>query len=166
MKKSIYLIILAFLLLISTEIHAYNYKVGDKVRYKNIVFYVIGVNNNDNTVTLLKAEPLTMEEVYKYGEVGTDNLHVNMYMNERVSEANYRKPIDQVGYGGMSYLSNETCYGYADENNFIDSGCDADYNKSDVKYVVDAWKKDKMNSEIVKEVRLAKLDEITSLGYE
>lgn len=157
------LFILFMLLLVNYRINAFEkLKVGDKVKYKNIEFYVI--SNTEEELKLLKAEPLTYDEVNTYGEVGTDNSHINKYMDPLVSEQNYRKAIDQLGYGGMSYISNENC-GYNSDRQFIGEGCTSDYSKSDVKYVVDAWVIDKINSEQLKEGRIPKVSEISNFGY-
>lgn len=164
MKKIIYLIIILLIIFICENVYAYDYKVGDKVRYRETIFYIINVDNNANTLTLLKAEPLTVEEVNTYGKVGTSKQHINMYMNPKVSSENYKKPINQSGYGGVSFLSSKTC-GFDSNNKFKSEGCTTNYDKSDVKYVVNAWAKDKMTSKKVKETRLATVSEISSLGY-
>ena len=108
------------------ETVTYNaYKIGDQVTYNNIDYYVIA--NSDeatSTVTLLKAEPLTVAEVNEYG-VG----HVNMHTAYSRETAN-----DHNGYGGMSYYSSEQCGDYRY------SECTNDYETSEIKYVVDAWK--------------------------
>ena len=105
------------------------YEVGDEVTYNNVNYYVIKHSGiNESTVILLKAEPLTVAEVNQYG-VG----HVNRYTYNSVGVV-----YDYNGYGGMAYYSSETC-GYV-EGNYVGSGCTTDYEKSDIKYVVDAWK--------------------------
>ena len=163
MKKILFVLIIAIIL--SVNVNAIEYKVGDKVKYREVIFYIINIDNDDNTLTLLKEEPLTVEEVSTYGKVGTDEQRVNNNMSRRVSDENYRKTINQSGYGGIAYLSNDIC-GYDDSGVFITDGCTNDYNKSDVKYVVDAWGLDKMNSKKVKEIRIPKVSEIAQLGYD
>ena len=69
------------------------YEVGDTIEYKGINFYVIEDSDATNdTVKLLKAEPLTYEEVQTYS-AGTG---ASTYNNN--------------GYGGMQYHSNSSEY--------------------------------------------------------
>ena len=148
------------------------YKIGDEVTYNGINFYVIeNSDENSDTVTLLKAEPLTVAEVNKYGGVGTENNHVNMYTAWDTSDSYYQKAYDNNGYGGMAYYSSSTCG--KNGSKWISDGCTTDYAKSEVKYVVDAWALDKLKANDLKEdktgysARLIIYDELTSnLGYE
>ena len=137
------------------------YKIGDIITYNGMNFYVIE-NSDDmsDSITMLKAEPLTVDEVNKYGKD-----HVNRYTDESVGTA-----YDQNGYGGMAYYSSETC-GYVN-GSYVSAGCTTDYTQSEVKYVVDAWGKDKFKSsdlnvdETGYSVRLITYDElINNLGY-
>ena len=65
------------------------YEVGDEVTYNNVVYYVIKDSvSNESSVTLLKAEPLSVAEVNQYG-VG----HVNIYAADDTSESYYRGAI-------------------------------------------------------------------------
>ena len=143
------------------------YKIGDEVTYNGINFYVIeNSDENSDSVTLLKEEPLTVAEVNKYGGVGTENNHVNKNTSESKGKAN-----DSNGYGGMAYYSSLTC-GYSGYNGkLIKDGCTRDYAKSEVKYVVDAWSLDKLKISDLKEdktgysTRLITYDElINNLG--
>ena len=132
------------------------YGIGDTVTYNNINYYVIKDSGaKESAVTLLKAEPLTVDEVNQFG-VG----HVNM--NVPSSETYYQTAYDKNGYGGMAYYTSETC-GYAN-NNWVETGCTTDYAQSEVKYVVDAWKTAK--APLALEARLIKYDEVAYLGYE
>ena len=71
------------------------YSVGDEVTYNNINYYVIKDSSaSEESVTLLKAEPLTTAEVNQYGAG-----HVNM--NVPSSESYYQTAYDSNGYGGM-----------------------------------------------------------------
>ena len=146
------------------------YKIGDEVTYNGINFYVIeNSDENSDSVTLLKREPLKVAEVNKYGGVGTENNHVNMYVE--TSASYYQKAYDDNGYGGMAYYSSSTC-GYTGSDDLIRDGCTTDYAKSEVKYVVDAWVLDKLKINDLKEdktgysARLLSHDDlITNLGY-
>ena len=140
-----------------------DYVIGDIVTYNNIKFYVITNSNTSiDYVTLLKAEPLSVDEVNTYGAG-----HVNMYVTNNTSASFYQTAYNVNGYGGMAYYTSETCgYGRI-------SGCTTDYAQSEVKYVVDAWAVDKFQTSDLKEdengysVRLITLDElIDDLGYE
>ena len=123
------------------------YQVGDTVTYNNINYYVIKDSSaSDDSVKLLKAEPLSVEEVNQFG-VG----HVNNYTNDSVGTA-----YNKNGYGGMAYYTSETC-GYVNSS-WLDSGCTTDYAASDIKQVVDAWKNAKAPA--ATEARLITKDEI------
>ena len=116
------------------------YSVGDEVTYNNINYYVIKDSGaKESTVTLLKAEPLSVAEVNQYGGVGTANNHVNMHVTNDTSASYYQKAYDYNGYGVMAFYSSETC-GYDSNNNRVNTGCNNNYAYSDIKYVVDAWK--------------------------
>ncbi len=105
------------------------YQVGDEVTYNNINYYVIkNSSSSEEIVTLLKAEPLAVDEVNQFGAG-----HVNRYTDSSVGTA-----YNSSGYGGMAYYSSETC-GYVN-GSYVDTGCTTDYAQSEVKYVVDAWK--------------------------
>ena len=137
------------------------YKIGDEITYNGINFYVIeNSDENSDSVTLLKREPLTVAEVNKYGGVGTENNHVNKNTFESKGTA-----YDNNGYGGMAYYSSSTCE-YKRSRSIFD-GCMTDYAKSEVKYVVDAWALDKLKISDLKEdktgysTRLITYDELT-----
>ena len=136
------------------------YTVGDQVTYNNVDYYVIKDSGaKESTVTLLKAEPLTVAEVNQYGAG-----HVNMYNCSESDSSCYHTAYDTNGYGGMAYYSSVYC-GYGTGSNNTYTGCTTDYAQSDVKYVVDAWKT--ANSPAATEARLITKDElITDLGYE
>ena len=150
----------------ATAYQAYN--IGDIVTYNGMEFYVIEASDEaSDRVTMLKAEPLTVDEVNTYGGVGTENNHVNMYVTSTPPSSYYQKAYDNSGYGGMAYYSSETC-GYNGS-----AGCTTDYNESEVKYVVDAWTNDKLNAADLTEdslgykTRLLTFEDLTNnLGYE
>ena len=142
------------------------YSIGDEVTYNGMNFYVIADSNeNSDSVIMLKAEPLTAEEVNTYGAG-----HVNMYVTSDTSSSYYQKSYDYNGYGGMAYYSSTTC-GY-NGSSWDYSDCTTDYVQSEVKYVVDAWAKDKFKAsdlsvdETGYSARLITKDELmNNLGY-
>ena len=139
------------------------YSVGDEVSYNGVDYYVIANSGaNESTVTLLKAEPLTVAEVNTYGGVGTVNNHVNMYAyNSDSDHSYYQTAADVNGYGGIQYYSSSTC-GYVGKK-WVYDGCTTSYALSEIKYVVDAWKTAKAPA--ATEARLITFDELTSFGY-
>ena len=69
------------------------YQVGDQVTYNNINYYVIKDSSaSEESVTLLKAEPLSYEEVQTY----SNGTGAQTYNNN--------------GYGGMQYHSSSSIY--------------------------------------------------------
>ena len=161
LKKIVSLLTLVTFILCIGKIKSYTkYNVGDIVPYNGMNFYVIeNSSSNDDTVTLLKAEPLTVDEVNLYGGVGTENNHVNMYATTDISSPYYKKAYNNNGYGGMAYYSSTTC-GYSGS-----SDCRSDYASSEIKYVIDAWKTAKVP--LATEARLLTYDELlNNLGYE
>ena len=163
MRKILYILLLIVFVLCIDKINAYTeYKIGDVVPYNGMDFYVIkDSSSSEDSVTMLKAEPLTVDEVNLYGGVGTDNNHVNM--NVSSNKSYYQTAYNQNGYGGMQYYSSADCYSAG--NHWKYDGCLNDYSHSEVKYVVDAWAKDKLKSGL-KSARLLTFDELTDyLGY-
>ena len=136
------------------------YSIGDQVTYNGMNFYVIeNSDENNDTVTLLKGTPLTVDEVNTYGKD-----HVNMYLTTDTTSSMYQSASDKNGYGGMAYYTSSTC---GNGPNVYD-GCINNYEQSEVKYVVDAWANDKLNLSDLKEdttgysVRLILLDELVN----
>ena len=126
------------------------YQVGDQVTYNNVDYYVIkDSDTTEESVTLLKAEPLSVAEVNQFGAG-----HVNMNVPSSVSY--YQTAYDSNGYGGMQYYSSSTC-GY-NGSSWVYSGCTTNYAQSEIKYVVDAWKTAKAPG--ASEARLISKDEI------
>ena len=72
------------------------------------------------------------------------------------------KTYNYNGYGSMAYYTSETC-GYANDK-WVYDGCTTDYELSEVKYVVDAWKISQAPA--ASESRLISINEVASLGYE
>ena len=131
------------------------YSVGDEVRYNNIDYRVIkDSDSSEKSVILLKAEPLSVEEVNIYGEG-----HLNFCTSSHCSST----AGNSSGYGTMTYYTSSTC-GY-NEGNEIFEGCTTSYVSSEIKYAVDAWKDDQAPG--ASEARLITYDELVdNLGYE
>ena len=134
------------------------YSIGDIVEYNGMNFYVIeNSDESSDIVTMLKAEPLTVDEVNTYG-VGFINKFTATSQNT-TNNVN--------GYGGVVYYSSETCrYGSED-------GCTTRYDDSDIKKIVDNWALDKFISSDLKvdltgnSVRLISEDDLkNNFGYE
>ena len=125
------------------------YEVGDEVIYNNVDYYVIKNSGiKDQTVTLLKAEPLTTAEVNQYGAG-----HINRYTSSSVGTSyNYN------GYGAMAYYTSETCGKV--NGSWVTSDCTTDYAQSDIKYAVDAWKTAQAPQAL--EARLITYEELTT----
>ena len=151
------------------------YNIGDEITYKGMKFYVIAPSDTkQDYVTLLKETPLTVDEVNTYGGVGTSNNHVNIYTTYNTSASYYQKAYDANGYGGMAYYSSATC-GYptaGSSSGFTTIGCTTNYDESEIKKVVEAWKDAKLTESELKEdslgykARLLTHDELTTnLGY-
>ena len=155
MKRYFYLIaFISSMFIFSNSIYAYKeYKIRDEVKYNDVDFYVIKDSNSDSdNVILLKAEPLTVDEVNQYGAG-----HINKY------DPSLGNLYDNHGYGGMVYYSSANC-GWNGTQYLLDE-CTTDYASSDVKYVVDAWAFDKIKNNYIKS-RIATVEEISNLGYE
>ena len=145
----------------SSAIVYQSYSIGDIVTYNGINFYVIADSDEQtDSITMLKAEPLSVDEVNTYG-VG----HIDKY-------AEY-PGIDNTG-ALSAYYSSETC-GFPDgkEEPPVAIGCINDYDKSDVKYIVDKWSDEVLVKTDLKEdslgykVRLITINELQEyLGYE
>lgn len=140
MKKHIFKISTFLISIFLFNIVVNAYSLGDIVTYKNNKYYVISDENN--AITLLKANPLTVNEVNTYG-VG----HVNAYSKIRLNPVDsfYEKTaVDIYGYGGLAFYQNENCKVY--DGNY-DEGCRNSYSDSEIKYVVDSWAADNVDSE-------------------
>ena len=172
MKKILFgLLVLVNMFLCKTvkaeSINYEKYNVGDLVEVNNERYYV--VNQSDSSkeyVTLLKAKPLTTEEVNIYGKVNTDENRVNKYSYESKGTA-----LDIAGYGAMAYYTSETC-GYTDSSVKIEENCTNNYQGSDIEFVINNWALDKfLNNELMPvdnySARLLTYKElIDNLGYD
>ena len=147
---------------------SFKYGVGDKITYNGNDYYVIkNSDENDSTITLLKAEPLTVDEVNTYGGVGTDNNYVNVGTTKYTTADYYKVAYNVHGYGGMAYYSSSSCRTY---NQY--SGCSTGYNGSHISHVVNAWGSDNTNTDDLEadftgySIRLITYDELMdNLGY-
>ena len=95
MKRAIYvLVFILSILILDSSINAWSeYKIGNEVEYNNVKFYVIKDSSTlDDSVTMLKKEPLTYEEIQSYSS-GT---------GAQISNQN--------GYGGIQYHSENNNY--------------------------------------------------------
>ena len=99
------MLILLTVFFINITVYAYTeYKVGDIVSYNGINYYVIKDSNSKETsVTMLKAEPLSYEEVQTY----SNGTGAQIYGNN--------------GYGGMQYHSSSSVY----SNTYVKTTVDA-----------------------------------------
>ena len=144
MRKIIFLILLMFLP--NIIVYAYReYRVGNIIKYNDTYFYVIKKSNSDeNTVTLLKMEPLTVDEV-----------------NEIIPNA-------ATGYPYWTWLTKYGKMGFKlDRNCPNSSNCSVSYEQSDAKYVVDNWSNNFFGENNVKSARLISLNDLSdSLNLE
>ena len=135
------------------------YKIGDLIKVKDIELYVIQDSpNNQNYVTALKKEPLTVEEVEIYGEG-----HINRYTG-----SNQNTVVDHNGYGYIVYYTSETCGLVNGE--WVGTNCDPDYDISDFKYIVDNWSEQVISNDLMEEVdgyraRLISKDDLQKMGF-
>ena len=108
-----------------------SYNIGDHVSYNGVTYYVIeDSDTTNNTVKLLKENPLTETEMDNLNPAGAGNT-----------------------VGGLN----------GDGNGQY--GSSADYSKSTVKQVVDAWKNTAVASGDTATARLITFEEVHSLGY-
>ena len=131
------------------------YSVGDEVTYNGVDYYVLKDSGvKDNVVTLLKATPLTTEEVNEYGGVGTDDNHVNRYVGSYPGNSRQNNVDDVNGYGSIAYYSSENCKGWGER-----TGCTIRYENSEIKHIVDSWKENNLLAVDLKLARLITVDE-------
>lgn len=91
MKRCFYLIIFILSIFIFNDsIYAYKeYKIGDVIKYNDIEFYVIKDSSiKEDSVTLLKKEPLTVEDINTYApNSGSQVFDVNGYGAQYFSDS-------------------------------------------------------------------------------
>ena len=122
------------------------YSIGDEVTYNGVDYYVIKDSGaSEESVTMLKATPLTVAEVTEY----------------------YGSTYNTSGYGGIAYYRKD-----GECTNSSDSNCKTDYAESDIKKVIDAWANDNINtSDLASDltgynVRLITINELKEIGYD
>ena len=148
-KKILFIVFVLGLYLSINNVYAYDkYKFGDQITFSGELYHVIeNSDENQDYITILKDEPLTIQNLYKYGRDENDHLFVNEYVS---NFDDLEKVVYEYGdkYGGMAYYTSETCSSnlYWSISNFNHSdieivGCNNSYTKSDVKKVIDNWSK-------------------------
>lgn len=165
-RMSIILFAIGLLLLNINSIKAYeSYKFGDKLSFKKDNYYVLE-NSDENTdyVYVLKEKPLNSGEIYKYGRDSNGEYLFNKNSNK-----------DYDGSINVSFYTSDSCYlkepSY-DSYELVDDGCQNDFQNSDVKKILDNWKKDTFKKDELKvvngyDVRLLSTDDLTSkFGFE
>ena len=142
------LINFAYIFSVKAYVEDRAYSVGDKIILDNELYYTIAPSNSDQRyVTVMKDDPLTADEV---------NTYKRVYISgDETSSTN----------GGIAYFTSDNC------NYSSYSGCTTDYQKSDIKYLIDNWVKTKSFNDSLIEVdgykaRLIKFEELRdNLGY-
>lgn len=156
----------------SMEEYPKSYKVGDQITYAGSNWYVIKDSNKDEDyVTLLKDYPLTVEEVE---ENAIDSSGIN-HLNQHTPDVTPGKAYVAGGYGGVQYYSSSTC-GVNENRSVMSTNCKTDYQSSEIKYIVDNWTNNNINSNDLKALplhsadtlsytsRLITYDELSALG--
>ena len=136
-NKYYIIILILFFTIFIKKVEAYSY--GEEVTYNNMKFNVL--KDNGESVTILKQTPLLANDVDYYGR-GHINMY-NLYYIGYPSTKYTKKSANDKGYGAIAFYSRKKCSNI--DKNY--SGCVNDYNKSDVKYVVDAWANQEFGSE-------------------
>lgn len=170
MKKMFSLIIILLSIICCDKVFTYEeYKIGDKVTYGDGEYYVIeDSDSSTNYVTLLKDKLLTKDELYKYGRDENDHLFINEYI---INSDNPQEiiPENDDGTGCIAFYTSETCdYElYWDVSWYrpikVTSGCQNDYELSDVKKVLDNWSETFDNDLVVIDgykIRLISMDDL------
>jgi len=144
------------------------YKIGDIINYNDTKFYVIkNSSESDNTVTLLKDKPLTKYELETYGE-GYINNYIYRYNGKNVTPGTV---IFDNGFNKVAYLSTDKCYSNDSTREYDLSGCNQNYDVSNVKHIVDNWTLGTINTSDIAldkngySSRLIDSDDLIDLGY-
>ena len=139
----LYFILIFVSIFFLDKVHAYDkYVVGDEVTFRGEKYYVIKDSSSDsNYVTLLKATPLTYDEINRYGRDENEELFVNKYLGYFYQGSYISRIIYKYrnNIGGIAFYTNNNCT-CLEKRNF--SGCTNSYEISDVKKVIDNWKEE------------------------
>ena len=132
------------------------YSIGDIITYNGMNFYVIADSDeNSDSVTMLKAEPL------KTSEVDLSGTEIVTKVTESTNDYN-------DGYIHSAYLYSYTCTSSSLLSG-IATGCTTDYKLSSIKQIVDSWVANKFETinlkfyEVGYSARLITYDEYVSL---
>ena len=118
------------------EIEKKSYNVGDIISFKGIEFYVLRDSfKDDDSVTLVKKDPLSYDDLYKYIE-GYNGKSNDEYVSKVVNsgDSNPSAIINKMGdtsYGGIRFCNYNS-----------DEECSNNYDSSPIKYIVDKWSED------------------------
>lgn len=146
MKKSLFHIAFIFTFYFALFSIVKGYEYGDIVSYNNVKFYVL--EDNGEVVTLLTKDYLTTIDINYFGR-----WHVNWYNSYKEgypSKIYTKEAVDTYGYGKVAFYSSKTCNTI--DNTYIN--CTNNYDKSDIKYIVDAWAKKNLIPSILFQIRL------------
>ena len=126
-----------------------SYTVGDEVTYNNVDYYVIkDSSENESFVSLLKAEPITSNEISPY--LASTEIGISVNTSDKYASIYYYYASECATSGHLS-------------------GCTTDYGVSSIKQVVDVWVNNYTNlNDIVEDSmgyksRLITKDEIMSM---
>lgn len=179
MKKTILCLMVLVSLIFMGRVKAYSeYKIGDKITLDDEEYYVIqNSSSTDDYLIVLKANPLTAEEIEQYG-----TGHINKNSEDSTVLNTVYEYED--GVGGVSYYNSDTCkfvsydestdiytYSTTGVTSNVETMCKSDYASSDVKAIVDAWVSGTFKSGILKPVdnyqaRLLNMSDLIRLGYD
>ena len=142
------------------------FKVGDVVKYRGMNFYVIeNSKKTDNTVSLLKANPLVVDDSLYYGSY--IEYEITNSMRKYYAPNQYPSTPDTDDYLHIGYLFGDKC-SYNDNY----ENCDLRYENSDIKKLIDFWVeknldiKDLEKDETGFSARLITIEELQeNLGY-
>jgi len=115
-----------------------NYKIGEEIKYNNELYHVISNSDGQsNYITLLKDNPLTLEEINAYGKDDEGNYFINMFINDQnIGEVE----VNGIKYGSISYWSrNNYCTNKTVGNSFPTKYCTTEFDTSDISKILRKW---------------------------
>ena len=152
-----------------------SYKAGDIVKLKGEDYNVLADTSSDeDTILLLKINPFTVDEINRYGIDKNGENHINQHYFGDINGANVvpGKSYDiksDGNYGGTQFYSSSSCY--VDSSHSVHAtGCTNDYNKSEVKNIIDNWADDKIGYNLLVEysygykARLITMADVSSIS--